>query len=171
MFELVLLAIAAVVALGAAALRYAPAALVGGRTGALMSLFVAAPYTVASRYHYEDANGRRLTVIPSTLRATATDVAAAKLIFPAIGAAETKFVVPPGPQGAVGIRFEDYKQSADGTDTKAVKLLLEPLGRDTGFQIVGANAANAAVSAVDRMQGLNEMVFGIGQTIQFEQVA
>lgn len=131
----------------------------------------ATPYTVASRYHYVDAAGRRLSNIPSTLRATASDVAAAKLIFPAIGAAETKFVVPPGPAGAIGIRFEDYKQSADGVDTKAVKLLLEPLGRDTGFQIVGANAANAAVTAADRMQGIDAMVFGIGQTIQFEQVA
>jgi hypothetical protein len=132
---------------------------------------VATPYTVASRYHYVDASRRKLSTIPSTLRATASDVAAAKLIFPAIGAAETKFVVPPGPAGAIGIVFEDYKQSADGADTKAVKLLLEPLGRDTGFQVVGANAANAAVSARDRLQGLDEMVFGIGQTLQFEQVA
>jgi hypothetical protein len=171
MFELVLLAIAAVVALGAVALRNASAALVGGRMGALWTLFVAAPYTVASRFHYEDAQGRNVSVIPNTLRLTATDVAAAKLIIPAIGAAETKFVVPPGPPGAIGIRFEDYKQSADGTDTKAVSLLLGPLGQDTGFQIVGANAANAAVSAQDRTQGLDKMLFGIGQTLQFTQTA
>lgn len=133
---------------------------------------VATPYKVASRYHYEDANGRSLSVIPSTLRLSGTDVAAAKLTFDDLAGTPASFVVPPGPAGAVGIRFEDFKVlGAGATDVAALELLLGPTQQSTAFQVATGIAKDTSISAGDRMQGLDSMLFGISQTIAFNQKA
>lgn len=170
--ESVLLVLAAVVALGAVALRFAPAALAGGRMGAMWTVFAATPYKVASRYKYIDSLGRKLGVLPLTLRMSGTDVAGAKLTFDDMPAGSVAYVVPPGPHGAVAIVFEDLKYiGAAVNDVKAIELLLGPTGQSTGTQLSTDLAFNSAVSAQSRLQGLEDVPFGIGQTLQFNQKA
>ena len=128
----------------------------------------ATPFKVTARLAYVDSDNNVLPGVPITLRMSASDVAEAKVTFDDLDT-EKAYTVQTGPAGAIGVRFQDIKGSADGVDTKALQLVI---GTAPSTLIVRDDQlAEKAVDAHTRMQGLDELTFGIGTRLGFIQKA
>jgi hypothetical protein len=128
----------------------------------------AVPFKETGRIRHVDADGNILPGIPVSLRMSCSDVAGAKVTFDDYDN-DKFFIIPPGPPGAIGAQFVDMKGSADGGDTKSLQLVI---GNATSTLVLKDDQlAEKAVDAHTRMQGLDSIVFGIGQRIGFTQLA
>jgi hypothetical protein len=124
------------------------------------------PFVITARLRHVDADGRKLPGIPTTLRMAVSDVAGDRVEFLDYDD-EPFFIVPPGPSGATGMVFEEFQAADVGEDTSHLVLIV---GRAaTELSLVHAIAANTAVEAKDRMQGLDSIIFGQGQRLAFAQ--
>lgn len=128
-----------------------------------------AAYKVRTRHHYVDAQGNKLPAIPTSNQISFSDVAAAKGTWDDIDNEVSMTVAAPvGVEGATHIRFEEFKATAAGAGATRVQLVLGKL--ETELVLATDVAANAAITATDRLQGLDSMLFGIGQRIAFKQL-
>lgn len=127
-------------------------------------------YTITARAKYVDKDGNYLPVLPVSLNINGDDVAGNKVTIDEADGGKAYSVLPlPGTPEAYGVRFQDVKQSAAGAATTKLNLVIG--GNPSTLTVREDILANAAIAAHDRMQGLDDVVFAIGQTIGFIQKA